>query len=181
LAKKLLKVSAEEAFESLKKLLLENNCRVVDETFPNNIAVIHGSLWGASSITAQKRICYKITQEPSETSIHSESGLTSAYLKLALVGSVFSAILMVLCLWIAADLTSVSAGFWGFLIGRGVSYGVVNSDLSSLFVDVCFILAIFLMGSLAVEGAILVRVHKGVGVFSDQILLRLYSDLNSAL
>lgn len=170
LAETVLNRPPKEAFTSVKGLLAQNKLRIVAEEAPRKISVVQGSLWGTSPRNAQKTVTFTLQEDASGTKIACKSVLTSGYITLTAAGIVFSAALMVICVWIALDLQAYAstgaAGFWGWL---AQPQGSFEPDIAVLFSRLCWFLTAFLAATLLVEAVIVVRVKTRIDAFAKEI------------
>lgn len=170
MAKTIVHGEINQVFGKLKTLLTQNKCKITAQETPQNLTVIQGSIWGTTAKTAQKKITYTLQQNPAETNITSKACLTSAYINFTVVGCVLSVALLAICGWIAVDLQGYvanGAGFWGWLAQTS---GQFDSGKAAVFIRLSWILAAFLVGSLAVEAYIIWKVHSGIGVFAQDMV-----------
>ncbi len=161
----------EEAYPKLKTALVEKDCRVVSEESPKQICFRQGSLWGVSPKTAKKIV--KVSLEPAgdETRVSCSSRLASDWKNITLIGCAFAFVLVVLCVWMATDLNTVldmhQSSFWSWLIMVGTK---VNSAAARTFINLMWVLAVFLSVIIFLEGAIVINVHSKIDAFAEDIL-----------
>lgn len=161
------------AFNKLKLLLTQNECKIISEKPPTAIKVIHGSVWGMSPKTAKKEITFELQKDITKTHVVSISHLTRDYLNLTITGYVFSAVLMLICLWIGFDLQSYAsngAGFWGWLAWTNGPYGHFDPSIAAVLIKLSLGLAAFLVGTIAVETIIVVKVQAEIHIFAEEII-----------
>ena len=95
----------EEAYANLKAVLVEKGCKVLSEEPPRQISVKQGSLWGISPKTAKKTVNVNLAPVDSGTRVTFSSKLASDWKNITAVGCALAAVLVGVCLWIAADLS----------------------------------------------------------------------------
>jgi hypothetical protein len=159
-----------QLFHDLKALLAKNKCRIISEDVPKQIIAIQGSLWGTSAKTAQKKVIFTLTQDHGRTEITSNSRLTSSYINFALVGCIFSVVLLFVLGWIALDLQSYATNglsFWSWLSQTNGQY---DPDKAAFLIQMSWILAAFLAFSLAVEAFIILKARSGIEVFAKEVV-----------
>lgn len=159
------------AYANLKTALEVKGCRVISETAPNQILVKQGSLWGISPTTAKKNVKANLVKVDSGTKIACSSQLSSDWKNLTIVGCVFAAALVGVCLWITLDLTAFMAtlkpSFWSWLITVN---GNVDRQIGSAFVRLTESLAVFLSVIIILEVGILVYTRARIDGFAKEIL-----------
>jgi hypothetical protein len=160
----------QETYTSVKGLLAQSKSRIIDEEAPHKISAVQGSLWGTTAKNAQKTVTFSLQEDASGTRVACKSVLTSGYMALTAVGIVFSVALMIICVWMALDLqayaSSGAAGFWGWL---AQAQGSFSPDIAVLFSRLCWFLTAFLVATLLVEGAIVLRVKTRIDAFAEEI------------
>lgn len=159
-----------DAFNKLKSALTRQGCKVRSEQPPAELVVVQGSLWGTTPKTCQKTLTYHLTQKEQTTEITSFATLTSSYRYFTIAGCTFSVVLLVLCSWIAIDLSSSAPSVWGWL---ATSHGQFRADVAQVFTQVTSVCTAILGLSLGLETVILLRVHRGIHTFADSLLTEL--------
>ena len=160
-----------DAYTQLKTLLTQKEGKIIFEDVPTSVTLKQGSLWGISPKTAKKTMQYRFSSSASGTEITSVSALTSDYVRLTATGCVFAVALAVLCAWISVDLGSFAAtqnpSSWSWLVENDV---YVNIQSALLLSDLTRVLAVFLAGTLVLEGGIVFYVKQGLGKFAGKLL-----------
>lgn len=160
-------------FTKLKLLLTKSKCEIVAEKPPTSIEVVHGSIWGMSPKTAKKEIMFKLQEDTTETRVVGIAHLTRDYRNLTIVGYVFSATLMLVCIWIGVDLQYYAlngAGFWGWLAWTNGPHRHFDPSIAAVFIKLSLGLATFLVGAIAVETIIIVKVKAKIHIFAEEII-----------
>lgn len=130
-----------------------------------------GSLWGLSPKSAKKNIQFKLEQQGDQTRLQCFSVLSSDWKNITLVGCVLAAVLAVVCVWMASDLTDVlvtnHSSFWSWLITVDNN---VNLEVGGVFVRLVWGLAGFLSAVIALEAVILIYARSKIDVFAAEVL-----------
>ena len=105
------------------------------------------------------------------TQVKFRSSISSDWKNITLIGSVFAAVLVGVCLWIGLDLNSFMVNarpsFWSWLTTVN---GTVDLQVAQSFVNLTKILAAFLSVIILFEVADVVYVHKGIDKFVQEII-----------
>ena len=161
----------DKAYADLKACFEAQKCKVLSEDKPNQIVVRQGSLWGASPITAKKTVIANLEPVGSTTKIACASTLGRDWKKLTVVGCIFAAVLVGVCVWIAFDLTSYMAtlkpSFWSWLITID---NTADLHAGTSFVNLTEYLAVFLSLIIALEAVIYIYVQRKIDTFAEGIL-----------
>ena len=161
----------EEAYPKLKATLVEKGCKVLSEELPKQICLRQGSLWGVSSKTAKKIVEVSLEPTGDGARINCSSRLASDWKNLTLIGCAFAFALVGVCVWMAADLSSVLAthqsSFWSWLIMVGSN---VNTVAAQAFINLTWGLAVFLLAIIVLEGAIVIYVRSKIDEFATDVL-----------
>lgn len=169
-------VPIEEAYANLKKILLDNKCKLLVEDWPKSICVRQGSLSGVFPLSAKKVVSFYFYSEGSGTKISCSSQISSDWKNLTLYGSIVAAVMAGMFLWIAFDINCYLAngakGFWAWL---GQWYEVYNV-LGGLFMArLMQLLAILLVVMILFEVLIVVYVYPRRNSFGKRVLERMTS------
>ena len=161
----------EEAYASLKTLLLSKGCRVIADEAPNYLSVNQGSIWGVSPKTAKKMISYRFSSLDSGTRLTVTSKLASDWKNITLVGSAFSIVLAFLCWWIASDMdilmTTRKPGYWSWI---AMTDGYANLQVAQAVAVLTRALAVFLAVVVAIEIIIFVYVNSKIDEVAKEYL-----------
>lgn len=164
----------EHAFEKLKDVLLQKNCKITAEKPPKTISAKQGSLWGISPRTAKKTITWQLSPADSTARIAASSSLSSDWKNITIVGSALSIVLAAVCLWISADLegflSTLQPSWWSWI---AFSDGVANAAVASSFIALTLVLAVFLVVVVALEAVIYVYAKRRIDLFAEEILKQL--------
>jgi hypothetical protein len=163
--------SIEQAYTRLKEILLESNCKINAEEPPNYIRVTQGSLMGILPMNAKKVVSFNLSKEGLETKIASSSQIAADWKNLTLYGSVITAFLIWIFVWITIDLKSyietARPGFWAWL---AQIYGPNDTWRTNFMISLIQALAIFLVLVIVIEILIVIYVYPRKNTFSRQIL-----------
>ena len=135
---------------------------------------MQGSLWGILPKTAKKIV--KVSLQPSDDGVRVScySRLASEWKNITLIGCAFAFVLVCLCVWMATDVNTVLAthqpNFWSWLVMVGNN---VNSATAQAFINLTWILAVFLSAIIFLEGMIVIYVYSKIDAFSQDILNQL--------
>lgn len=164
----------EEAYADLKAVLVKNDCRVLSEEPPRQISVKQGSLWGISPKTAKKTVNVNFSSVDSGTRVTFSTKLASDWKNITVVGCALAAVLVGVCLWIAADLSSFMVtrvpSFWSWIVTVG---GSVDLQAGQAFVNLAWGLAIFLSVVILLEIVIGFYVNTKIDRFAEEMLNQL--------
>jgi hypothetical protein len=171
LVEKVVGLEVEQAYTELKALLLKEGGKIMVEESPVHISVKQGSLWGIFPRSAKKVVHCRLFPQGSGTRIACSSSLTSDWINLAVIGSVLSAILALLCWWISVDLA-------GYIITQKPSYwswiaavnGYSDFQVAQAFVGLTRMFTVFLALIIILEVAIAVYAHFRINDFAEKIL-----------
>ena len=171
LVERIVSLEIEKAYAELKAILLEKNCRIMEEEVPVRITVRQGSLWGISPVSARKNVDYRLVSVEGGTRVTCSSSLASDWKNLTIIGCVLSVVVVALCLWMATDLDALVAtqqqGYWSWI---ATVDGYVDVQTAELFAGLTRILAVFLAIILAAEIAIVVYVKSKINTFAEETL-----------
>lgn len=175
---KVVGLEIEQAYTELKALLLKEGGKIVAEESPVHISVKQGSLWGIFPRSAKKVVRCRLFPQGSGTRIACSSSLASDWKNLAIIGSVLSAILALLCWWISVDLAAYTItqkpSYWSWI---ATVNGYSNFQVAQAFVDLTRMFAVFLAFIIVLEVAIAVYAHFRINEFAEEILGSLNSKL----
>jgi hypothetical protein len=161
----------EETYLKLKSVLAEGGCRIISEQPPNKVLVKHGSLWGVTPKTAKKHVEIKLEPADSGTKISVTTTLSSDWKNITIIGCVFAVVLVGVCVWIAFDLNAFMAlqqpNFWSWIVTAG---GSVDFAAGHAFVNLSWVLAVFLSAVVAAEILIAVYVQKNIDKFAEETI-----------
>ena len=163
--------SIEQAYTRLKKILLDSKCKINAEEPPKYIRVTQGSLMGIFPMNAKKVVSFNLSTNGSETKIASSSQIAADWKNLTLYGSVITAFLIGIFVWITIDMKSyietARPGFWAWL---AQIYGPNDIWRANFMINVIQALAIFLVLVIVIEILIVIYVYPRKNAFSGQIL-----------
>jgi hypothetical protein len=169
----------EKAYADLKAVLLEKNCRIIEEEAPTFISVRQGSLWGISPLTAKKNVNYRFDAVDSGTRITCSSSLASDWKNLTIIGSALAVVVVALCLWMSMDLDALVAtqqpSYWSWI---ATVDGYIDFQTAQMFAGLTRMLAVFLAIILVAEVVIVVYVHFRINSFAEETLNALRQSLN---
>jgi len=171
LLEQIVNLTVQEAYDTIRTALSEENCRFLSEKSLRQIIVKQGSLWGISPKTAKKTI--EIDLEPSDngTKVKYISKLSSDWKNITLIGCVLAAILVGVCIWMIIDLTAFMStnvpSVWSWLVTEG---GNVNVLAGKAFINLAWELAVFLTIVILLEAVIVVYVRSKIDLFASKIL-----------
>ena len=161
----------EDAYPKLKAILVEKGCKVISEDPQNQIRFKQGSLWGIAPQTAKKTITSTLEAVDGETIVRFSSKLASDWKNITLIGCVFAAVLIGLCIWMTSDLSgfivSSKPSFWSWLVVAGDN---VDLAAANVFVNLTRGLAGFLSLIILLEAAIVVYAHSKIDAFTEEAL-----------
>jgi len=167
-------LEVEKAYEELKALLLEKNCRIVAEEAPRLISVRQGSLWGISPRTAKKMVTYRLAPVDSGTRITCSSSLASDWKNLTIIGTALAVLVASLCWWIASDLdafmTTQQPSYWSWLVTVD---GYIDFQTEQMLASLTRMLAVFLAIIIAAEVVIAVYAYFRINAFAEETLSEL--------
>jgi hypothetical protein len=160
-----------EAYQTVKDLLLQKRCTILNEEPPNLLSVRQGSIWGSSPRTAKKTTNYRFSAEPTGTRITASSSLAADWKKLTLIGCAASLVVAVVCWWISADLENFLATLqpstWSWI---ATSEGIANAAVASSFINLTRVLAVFLVVVVFLEAVIYIYAKRRIDVFAEETL-----------
>lgn len=161
----------EEAYPKFKAALTAKDCKVISEEALSKIFFKQGSLWGISPKTAKKNIIVNFEQDGERTRIKFSSKLSSDWKNITIIGCLFAAVLVGLCIWMARDLSAFTAtnvpGFWGWLVTVN---GNIDLAAAQAFVHLTWGLAGFLSFIIVLEAAIVVYSQSKINSFAEEAL-----------
>jgi hypothetical protein len=164
----------EEAYPKLKVALVEKGCKVISEELPKQICFKQGSLWGISPKTAKKNIIVNLEPVSDGTRVNCSSKLASDWKNITLIGCALAFVLVVLCVWMANDLSGFMVtrvpSFWSWLVTVGSNVDLLAAQV---FVNLTWGLAVFLSVIILLEGAIVVYVRSKIDTFTQDTLNQL--------
>ena len=171
LVERTVSLEIEKAYADLKAVLLEKNCKVIEEKAPVSISVRQGSLWGISPVTAKKNVNYRLDAVDSGTRITCSSSLAADWKNLTVIGCVLSVVVVALCLWMAVDLDALVStqqqGYWSWI---ATADGYIDVQTAETFAGLTRMLAVFLAFILAAEVTIVVYVQFRMNTFAEETL-----------
>jgi hypothetical protein len=161
-----------EACQQVNTALTGAGCKIVSEDAPSQILVKQGSLWGMSPLSAKKTIQAQLTEVDGGTKVSYTSKMSADWNNITLIGSVFSVVLVGVCVWMTLDLTSFLStqkpSFWSWLV---TVHGSANLAIGHSFVNLTMALAVFLSAVIAVETFDFFYVRKRIDKFAQKILV----------
>jgi hypothetical protein len=168
------KLKIEEAYHKLKNLMIEKGCRVQFEEQPRKIHFKQGSLWGISPKTAKKIISADLKEVEGGTRISFSSRLASSWKNITLIGCAFAFVLVVICAWMATDLTTFVAtsepSFWSWIFAGGSNVDLVTAKA---FINLTWGLTLFLSVIILLEVLIVVYARSKIDVVVQETLNQL--------
>ena len=163
--------SIEQTYTRLEKILLDSNCKINAKEPPNCIRVTQGSLMGISPMSAKKIVSFNLSTEGSETKITSSSQITADWKNLTLYGSVITAFVVGIFVWITIDMNSyietAKPGFWAWIAQIYSSEDTVGAIF---MINLIQALAVFLALVILIEILIVIYVYPRKNAFSRQVL-----------
>ena len=164
-------LTVQETYEKMSLALAKEKCKFLLENPPEQIVVKQGSLWGISPKSAKKTLKIDLEATNNRTKISCLSKLASDWKNVTLIGCVLAAILLGVCIWMAADLTVFMStnvpSVWSWLVTEG---GYVNVLAEKAFINLAWELAVFLTIVIVLEAAIVVYVRSKIDLFAVKIL-----------
>jgi len=122
-------------------------------------------------MSAKKVVSFNLSTEGSETKIASSSQIASDWKNLTLYGSVITAFVIGIFVWITIDMNSyietARPGFWAWL---AQIYGSHDPWRAIFMISVIQALAIFLALVIVIEVLIVIYVYPRKNIFSRQVL-----------
>lgn len=114
---------------------------------------------------------FKLQPADLETKISASTKLSSDWKNVTIIGCAFAVVLVGVCMWIAFDLTNFMAvqqpNFWSWIVTAG---GDVDFAAGHAFVNLSWVLAVFLSAVVAAEALIAFWVHKKIDGFAEETL-----------
>jgi hypothetical protein len=164
----------QQAFDKLKVSLTEKGCTVVSETVPTQLSVLQGSLWGILPKTAKKNITLNLQPEGNKTKVDFSSKLAKDWKNITLIGCALAAVLVIVCVWMALDLSSFmvdgNPSFWSWLV---TAREHVEFSAGEAFINLAWGLTIFLSVVIALEIAVFFYCRAKIEAFAEEILSQL--------
>ncbi len=171
---KTVSLPVQEAYAKLRKLLVDNGCKVLSEAEPVKLQVKQGSLWGISAKKAKKTINFNLEQSTESTKIQATSTLSSDWKNITFIGCGLAFVLAAICVWMALDLDafmlSGKPSFWSWIITAGET---VRFQAGEAFVNLAWGLAVFLVAVIVVEVVVLVHARSRINQSAEFILKQL--------
>ncbi len=169
-----LSLESTEAFEDLRSLLLRAGCRVNAEEPPTLVSAKQGSLWGVAPKTAKKNIECRLLTTGSKTHVIVSSSLSSDWKNLTIYGTILSAAVAAVCLWIFVDLhvfaSTLQPSVWSWLVAR-TDY--TNVQATIWLANLAGWLGAFLYVAVALEVICYIYASKKIDLFAKETLKRL--------
>jgi len=164
----------EEAYQKLKSILNEQNCKIISETPQKQIIVRQGSLWGISPKTAKKTINITLESENEKTTLHYFSKLSSDWKNITIIGCILAFTLAAVCIWMALDLSAFmntgNPSFWSWLV---TAEGQAEFNAGEAFVNLAWGLATFLFVIIAMEAVVYAYVRSKIEAFATDVIVKL--------
>ena len=161
----------EQTYTRLKKILLDNKCKLIAEKPPTYICVTQGSLTGILPMSAKKVVSFNLSSEGSVTKIESSSQIAADWKNLTLYGSILAAVLIGVFMWIAIDMNIyIETGkpvVWAWLAQM---YGSYDPWGAIFMISLIQALAIFLALTIVFEILIVIYVYPRKNAFSLQVI-----------
>jgi hypothetical protein len=107
-----------EAYEELRKILLKDKCKIIEEEPFKSILVEQGSWFGYSPKTFKKIIKFDFIPESTGTRIVSETSWTSSEVAVEILGPVIMGVFLGFLWWLASDMRTYIEGLRSSLGGR---------------------------------------------------------------
>jgi len=171
LLERTIELTGQKAYEKIRAYLAEEKCNFIIEDQPRRIIVTQGSLWGISTKTAKKTIQVDLELGGSGTRVVCLSKLTYGWKNITLIGCVFAAVLLGLCVWMAFDLSvfmsTSNPSVWSWLVSEG---GNVNVLAVRTFINLAWGMSVFLLIVIVLEVAIVIYVKYGIDKFAALVL-----------
>ena len=138
------------------------------------ISVKQGTIRGVSPKSAEKIIDYYLFAKGSETRAVASSKISSNWTNLTLYGNILAVAMIAVFWWIASDietyLNTGKASVWSWL---SAAYGYPDFQITLLMINLTKLLAIILVGAIAVEILIVLYVYPRVDAFAEESLKKL--------
>ena len=161
----------EQVYTKLKKILLESKCKITAQESPKYIQATQGSIMGILPTSAKKVVSFHLSSEGSETKISGSSQISKDWKNLTLYGSIITAIVIGIFVWIAIDMTNyiekATPSFWSWLAQIYLPHDPL---MATLMVNLIQTLAIFLTLTIVFEILIVIYVYPRKNNFSCQLL-----------
>jgi len=161
----------EQTYIILKKILLNSNCKIISENPSQHICVSQGSLRGILPMSAKKVVTFNLFNKGSGTKLETFSRISTDWKNLTLLGSIITAILMGIFIWILIDMNSyfetARPVFWAWLAQM---YGSYDSGGAMFIIRLIQSLTIFLVFTIVFEIIIVIYVYPRKDAFSRQVL-----------
>jgi hypothetical protein len=103
-------LAPDEAFQELKKALLKEKAKIIEEESPRKLVVEHGSWFEYSPKTLEKIIRFNLIAEDSKTRIVSNTQWKTSSMTLAVLGFIGVSIVGAFLLWLAWDIKAYVEG-----------------------------------------------------------------------
>jgi hypothetical protein len=167
-----------QTYNKLKALLIQSQHNLTAQDPPTTITTVQGSIWGTQPKTAKKQTTFKLQEQQGKTQITSTTRPTQDYKTVTIIGCIFSAGLMLLCLWIGWDLQNYAASgasVWSWLAWSNGT-GRFEPNAAALLVRVTWVLAAFLTCTLIVEGLIVGNIHAKIDAAAEETLKAMHQN-----
>jgi hypothetical protein len=132
-----------EAYEELRKILLREKCKIVEDDAPKSLVVEQEKFF-------KKNIRFNFISEESGTRIVSDTSLTSGSVALAILSPIISIVFTVFGWWMVADMRAYIEGLRSSLGGRFLELLGYTSYRQALSIIKVVELLVFVMGMLII-------------------------------
>ena len=125
---RIVSLDPQKAYEELKNLLMRNDCRIVREEPSKTIVVEHGSVFGVTSKSIEKRITFTLIPYENKTRIISVTSLTKDLTYITIFIYTMLVVVLILFGFLVAEIISLTS-----LIRQII---IKNPLISSYFYDI---------------------------------------------
>jgi hypothetical protein len=161
----------DQAYQQLRNTLLENKCKIIEESPPHYISVVQGSLNGILPKSAKKTVTYQLGSKNSGTEIAATTKIASSWTNLTLYGNILAAALAGIFLWIASDTESYNQAhgpvFWQWL---AQIYSAASQEQGLFMINIIRAAAVFLILAIVAEILIVIYVYPRKDAFARETL-----------
>jgi hypothetical protein len=109
LIERIVSLDPQKAYEELKNLLMRNDCRIVREEPSKTIVVEHGSVFGVTSKSIEKRITFTLIPYENKTRIISVTSLTKDMTYLTISIYIMLVVVLILFGFLVAEIISLTS------------------------------------------------------------------------
>ncbi len=161
----------DEVYASLKAALSKEGCTTTFDQPQKQFSVKQGSLWGITPKSAKKTVTFNLEANGQKTKVTGSSKLASDWKNITIIGCVFAAVLVGVCLWMAWDLDAFmvtrTPNFWSWI---ATVNGNVSFQVGQAFAGLARGLAVFLSVVILLEGVVGVFAFLRLDAFAQETL-----------